>query len=194
MVAKREKSIPRRGTLPKPSAGALKPSHGCHGDRVHPPLPTCLVQPSVAHFPPLALPTPILPPSAPPPLPPATHHQCPSPIPLLRVCHPLPSFLQRSFFLFFFFSPPFFSPLHVLAIQRQRSRLVCRLIVIVLVSLPCCYLLVIDNFIWRCKQWIFFLLLFVVIFGIRILYTQEMKFLSWFLKWNVSFYCFSNSN
>lgn len=43
-MAKREKSTPKaRGTLPKPSRrrGALKPSHGCHSDRVHPPLLVC---------------------------------------------------------------------------------------------------------------------------------------------------------
>lgn len=147
MVAKREKSIPRRGTLPKPSAGALKPSHGCHGDRVHPPLPTCLVQPSVAHFPPLALPTPTLPPSAPPPLPPTTHYQCPSPIPP-SCLPPLPS--SKIFFSFFHCS---MSLLH-----EDNVRDLCQLMLSSLVSL-CCYLFVIDNFICRCIQWIFLLFL-----------------------------------
>lgn len=146
MVAKREKSIPRRGTLPKPSAGALKPSHGCHGDRVHPPLPTCLVQPSVAHFPPLALPTPTLPPSAPPPLPPTTHHQCPSPIPP-SCLPPLPSSK-----IFFFIFPL----LHVLGIRRQRSKPVSINVIALRYHLAVILITLFEDVY---TQWIFFIIL-----------------------------------
>jgi len=90
-VAKREKSIPKaRGTLPKPSRrrGALKPSHGCHSDRVHPPLLVCSSRgpsPVTPRFPiplPLRLPPLRLPPSSTSAILPACLPAClPSPAP-----------------------------------------------------------------------------------------------------------------